>query len=411
MADSAARTDQAEFFACREICGAAVGGPGLNEFLRWNHCQTDQFTKFFAALNLGHEVFMTASGPAVAPPRQQPEDKIPVFRCLTGGSAGKPALVRRTHQSWIVCFLTNSRLWGISSSDRYGLMGGLSHSLSLYAAMEAVHLGAELYLLSGLYPARQIDEMGKRRITILYATPSQISLAFAASSRNRRLQVPSLRLLLVGGSKLQPAHKDAARSLFPNAEIREFYGTSETSFIALEDKDTPDGFVGAAYPGVRVSICRTSGSTGQIRVQSPGQALGYAPGHFGAARWRDGSVVTGDLGELSPSGFLKVLGRADRRIKIADQLVCPEDIEACILEVESVEQAAVLPVADGLRGASLAAFVSVTGGEPQFRRVEAHCRDRLDPGMRPRKFVRVGDWPFLPSGKTDYRALRAMLEN
>lgn len=374
--------------------------------------QLAEFVKFFAALESGYETYMTVSGTEVSFELQKSDNELPVFRCLTAGTSGTPTPIRRTHQSWIKSFLMNSRLWELSERDCYGLFGNLFHSLSLYAAVEAVHIGAKLHLLSGLVPTKQMMELRKRDITVLYATPVQLNLVQAVICKKRNFQVPSLRLLLIGGSKLRPHHWLWAEEIFPNAEVYEFYGSSETSFIALGDKNTPDGFVGQAYPHVKVMIDQGSCDEvgGLISVESPYTAIGYAPGFGGAAKWHNGVVKTSDLGEMSPRGDLRLLGRNDRRVKIADQLVSPEEIETCILEFDGVAQVAVIPTADDLRNTSLAAIVQPSNDDLPIGAVDQHCRERLDPTKRPRKIVLVKNWPRLPSGKTDHRALQKLLE-
>lgn len=374
--------------------------------------QFAEFIKFFAALKSEYETYMTVSGTEVPCELQKSDGKLPVFRCLTAGTSGTPTPIRRTHQSWIKSFLVNSRLWELSERDRYGLFGNLSHSLSLYAAVEAVHIGAELHLLSGLAPSKQMMELRKREVTVLYATPVQLNLVQAVIGKKWNFQVPSLRLLLIGGSKLKPHHWLWAEEIFPNAKIYEFYGSSETSFIALGDKNTPDGFVGQTYPHVKVMLdqgaCNEVG--GLISVKSPYTAIGYAPNFGGTAKWHNGVVTTSDLGEMSPRGDLRLLGRNDRRVKIADQLVSPEEVETCILQFDGVAQVSVISTADDLRNASLVAIVQPSNDDLLAGAVDQHCRERLDPTKRPRKIVLVKDWPILPSGKTDHRALQKLLE-
>ena len=69
------------------------------------------------------------------------------FETLTGGSSGMPRRIRRSAESWIASFAVNAALFeigpgiGIGSAVRVAVLGRLVHSLALYAAVEAVHLG------------------------------------------------------------------------------------------------------------------------------------------------------------------------------------------------------------------------------------------------------------------------------
>ena len=77
----------------------------------------------------------------------------PVFETLTSGSTGPPRRIRRTQASWTASFAVNAG-FGIGPGARVAVPGRLVHSLSLYGAVEGLHLGAEVHLLDGLRPDR-----------------------------------------------------------------------------------------------------------------------------------------------------------------------------------------------------------------------------------------------------------------
>lgn len=374
-----------------------------------NHVSSpaDAFVRFFAGLQSGFEPCLKSDSLDIYKSENSSDDF--VFRCLSSGTLGKSVQIRRTHNSWINSFHTNSRMWNISPQDQYGILGELSYSLSLYAATEAVNLGADLHLLSELTPLSQFKELDRREVSILYSTPSQINLIHSVAFRNSGLQSKAVRLLLIGGSKMHSKHLNAASDLFPNAEIWEFYGTSETSFIALGNKNKSIQDVGKAYPSVKISIDSESKNVGLIRVESPYTALGYVSGSKGSARWEGKAVVTSDLGQVCPDGHLMVFGRKDRRMKIADKLVCPEEIESCILKVDSIDHAAVLPLKDNLRGSIPVAFIKTSNGASRVGLVLKSCQQQLAAFKRPKRIVELHQWPVMKSGKTDYDALQRLL--
>jgi long-chain acyl-CoA synthetase len=320
------------------------------------------------------------------------------FETLTSGSSGAPRRIRRSQVSWIASFAVNAGLFGIGPGVRVAVPGRLTQSLALYGAVEAVHLGAEAHLLEGLRPDRQVAALATRCIDILYASPAQLRLMLEAPSA----PVPGLRLIVTGGSKLDPATRAKLALRFPGAGVREFYGAAETSFITLSDDDTPEGSVGPPYPGVDIDLRGPVGSQ-EVWVRSPYLFAGYA-GVAGSARWRDGWLTVGEIGEMR-DGFLFLSGRAGRMVTVADQNVFPEEIEAFLLGQPGVTQAAVLPRADALRGHVLDAVVM--GGDPAA--LLTACRGRLGPLKTPRRVHQVADWPLLASGKTDLAALQGLV--
>ncbi len=326
-------------------------------------------------------------------PAPVPTD-VPVFETLTSGSTARPRRILRTQASWTASFAVNAR-FGIGPGARIAVLGRLVQSLALYGAVEGLHLGAAVHVLDALRPDRQRKVLISHGITHLYATPAQLRLLAEGQAT-----CPDLRLILVGGSKLDPTLRAAVQSMAPAAAIREFYGAAEASFITLADDDTPDGSVGRAYPGVEIAV-----DAGEIWVKSPYLFIGYA-GDPGSARWRDGWLSVGEMGRLQ-DGFLYLHGRAGRMVTVADQNVFPEEIEALLQALPGIRRAAVLPVADPKRGQVLVALVQ--GDRDQEPQIMARLRAELGPLKAPKALIWQEVWPTLPSGKTDLRALRAGL--
>lgn len=195
-----------------------------------------------------------------------------MFETLTSGSSGQPRRIRRSMASWIASFHINASLFGIEPGCRVAVLGQLQQSLALYGAVEAVHLGAEAHLLDGLRPDRQRAALATRKVDLLYATPAQLRLLVEAGG----VPLPDLRLIIVGGSKLDSALRAALAAITP-AAMREFYGAAEASFMTIADAQTPENSVGRAYPGVEIDIRHPDPSgLGQIWVRSPYLFDGYA---------------------------------------------------------------------------------------------------------------------------------------
>ena len=384
------------------------------------------------AAAIGHPAFRIGA-PDQPPP--DPHDQ-PVFETLTSGSTGQPRRTRRTQASWTASFAVNASL-GIRPATRVATLGRLIHSLSLYGAIEGLHLGAHVHLLADLRPDRQRAALAHHRITHLYATPAQLRLILGPET------LPDLRLILTGGSKLDPALRAALKILAPKAQLREFYGAAETSFITLADETTPETSVGRPYPGVDITL----DPTGEVWVKSPYLFLGYAdtsrPPAFHtcpnipaggpspepvarssraearqeacasalnsttpATRWRDGWLSVGEIGSLD-NGFLTLKGRAGRMVTVADQNVFPEEIETLLETLPGVTRAAVLPVPDAKRGHTL---IAILQGDPtQEAVILTALRNQIGPLKSPRALIWRDDWPMLASGKTDLKALEAAL--
>jgi len=303
-----------------------------------------------------------------------------VFETLTSGSSGQPRRILRSMESWIASFAMNAGLFGIGPGIRVAVLGDLVHSLALYGALEGLHLGAEVMLLGGMRPDRQASAL--TGATVIYATPAQLRLLVEAGWQ-------ASGLILVGGSKLDAR----LRGALSGAEVREFYGAAEASFITLAGPDAPAESVGAVYPGVELDL-----RAGQIWVRSPYLFQGYAGADAGGAVWDQGWLSVGEMGRLE-GGYLYLSGRAGRMVTVADQNVFPEEIESFIAGLPGVARVAVLPRRDALRGAVMVAVVQ--GDRSAEAAILAACRGRLGALVAPRAVIWVDDWPVLASGKTD----------
>lgn len=310
------------------------------------------------------------------------------FETLTSGSTGQPRRIARSVASWTASFAVNAGLFGIGPGRPVAVLGGLEHSLSLYGALEGMHLGAEVHVLAGLRPDRQAQALALRQVALLYATPAQL--------RGLTGPLPALTRVLVGGSKLDGALRAHLAAIAPQAQVHEFYGAAEASFITLADADAPAGSVGRAYPGVEIAVRQ-----GEIRVRSPYLFTGYA-GDAGSARWQDGWLSVGEMGRIE-GGFLYLSGRKGRMVTVADQNVFPEEIEALMEALPGITRAAVLAEADARRGHVL--YAVAMGDAACEAAVLAALRVALGPLKAPRRIVWRQVWPVTAAGKTDFAAL------
>lgn len=308
------------------------------------------------------------------------------FETLTGGSSGAPRRVRRSVMSWQASFAVNAGLFGIGPGVRVGIPGRLSHSLALYGALEGMHLGAEVHLLDGM----RVDRMGLRLAAceVVYATPAQVRMVLGTAW-------PTLRHLVVGGARLDAGLRAAVQQVAPQAQVTEFYGAAETSFVTMTDAGTPEGSVGPAYPGVEIRV-----ETGEVWVRSPYVFAGYAGD--GPARWQDGWLTVGEYGWLE-DGNLFLQGRAKRMVTVADQNVFMDEVEAYLEGLPGVSRVAVVARPDAARGHVLDAVMM--GDAACEAAILRAARGHLGVLAAPRRVVWRGVWPELASGKTDMVAI------
>lgn len=112
---------------------------------------------------------------------------------------------------------------------------------------------------------------------------------------------------------------------------------------------------------------------------------------------------TGDKARMLPSGEIECFGRlSSGQVKLRGQRIELGEIEHAICRAEDVRSAVAI-----VSGGSLVAFVLVSNKGTTDRALRDSCRQWLPRFMVPGEFILVNQFPQLPSGKIDRKALEA----
>ncbi len=150
-----------------------------------------------------------------------------------------------------------------------------------------------------------------------------------------------LKHFISGGAPIAP--ELGAIFLGLGLETLEGYGLTETSpVIAVNRPFGPQlGTVGLALPGVEIKIAED----GEIVVRAPSVMKGYwnKPTETKEVLTPDGWFHTGDIGELSADGVLKITDRKKDLLVLGNgKKVAPQPIELQLQESQYIQQAVLL---------------------------------------------------------------------
>jgi len=128
------------------------------------------------------------------------------------------------------------------------------------------------------------------------------------------------------------------------------------------------------------------------------------------------AYATGDQASCASGDVWDYHGRVDNMVKIWGYRVELGEIETCVMEMSSVEQAAVVKRSDGEKaGDVLVAFVQLRNANSDSesavnyqKEAIRHCKANLPPYMIPREFRLVEDFPLNSRGKIDRLSLAKM---
>jgi o-succinylbenzoate---CoA ligase len=226
----------------------------------------------------------------------------------------------------------------------------------------------------------------------------------AASDAAVAVALRSFDRILLGGQAAPAALVDRARAL--GARITRTYGSSETSGGCVYD--------GRPLDGVDVRIVE-----GAIELSGPMLAEGYLgdPARTAAAFTSDATGTrwyrTGDLGEMDDHGRLHVHGRSDDVIISGGVKVALGVVERIVREHPGFEEAVAIATVHPRWGEAVAIVAPRTAAADAVGAIDALGRtvaSAAGPAARPARLLIVDQFPLLPSGKPDRRALTRLLD-
>ena len=110
---------------------------------------------------------------------------------------------------------------------------------------------------------------------------------------------------------------------------------------------------------------------------------------------------------MGDDGQLRLLGRRDQLVKLRGHRLDLGEVEAVLRSHPQVRDAVAHAVAAANGEQAIDALV-LAGASPALAdELRLLCLRRLPPFARPRRVIALPEFPFLPSGKVDRRALQA----
>jgi amino acid adenylation domain-containing protein/thioester reductase-like protein len=367
------------------------------------------------------------SGPSDPAPTAL-DDSDPAYVIYTSGSSGTPKGVKVGHGSLAhLCAEINAR-YGIGPEDRVLQFAAVTFDTSIEQILLTLLNGATLVLPEGVWaPSEMASELVKNQVTVMDLTPSYWR-AFLAELISLPAELP-VRLTIVGGDTVQAGECRTALRLMPDARLVNAYGLTETTITTCTMDITGPTLpthgpvlVGRPLPGTAVHVLDEElrpvppGETGEIYISGHGVALGYLTENADHTRFQPDHLAgtpgtrmyrTGDLGCRTPDGDLRIMGRADRQVKVRGFRVEPAEIEAVLAAHRQIANVAVTTYSYRGEREIAAHYVPVEAGAeaPTPRDLHAHLSGRLPHYMVPTSFVRLAEMPLKSNGKTDLEAL------
>jgi acetyl-CoA synthetase len=328
-------------------------------------------------------------------------DDLAVFQYTSGTTRELPEAVRHTHRAIVVLMIAALYGTGIRPGDRFFCPSSPAWGHGLWhGTLAPLALGVTTGTMAGKFdPARMLRALEEYGITTLSAAATHFRMmkTSGAAARHRY----AIRKLSFTGEPMDGATREFVEATF-DVPVCSMYGTTEVGVVLADYPGAPDyvvkpGALGKPVPGVRVEVHASQGN--RCAVNEIGEI----------AVWRrDAWVPTKDRGWVDADGYVHHAGRADDVIISAGWTMSAVEIEDVLLKHADVREAAVIGVADGLRGQVVKAFVvSDRAGDGAFaRELQEFTRARLSQHEYPRRVAFVAELPKTPAGKVNRKVLR-----
>ena len=372
----------------------------------------------------------------------------PLFIMYSSGSTGRPkAAVHGTggYLSWVTWQCKN--IQDIHANDVYWCMADIGwitgHSYIVYGplangASTVIYEGVPVYPDAGR-PWRIAEELG---VNIFHTSPTAIRQLRKDGPNEPSKYNYQFKVMVTVGEPIEPevwrwyyhsVGKDKA------VILDTWWQTENGGWLCAHIPalmPMKPGSAGPGLPGVHPFIVDDEGNeippgssrAGNlcIRAPWPGIFLGlwkdperYKAVYYEKANkkpdskdWRDWPYWAGDGATRAADGYIRILGRLDDVINVAGHRLGTKELESAALKVPGVAEAAVIPVADEVKGRVPEIYVAlqpgVSASEELRKAVSDSIAKEISPIARPSKVWLVPDLPKTRSGKIMRRVLASI---
>lgn len=279
-----------------------------------------------------------------------------------------------------------------------------------------IHIGGTVCLNRFFDAKRVLEDINKYGITFFHASPTVFTLIL--KERKHYPELPMLRMFACGSCNMPPEKIKMLHEWLPKSEFRTIYGLTETTspgtVFPTDASSSPYiGSSGIPIPGSAYKIVDEEGNEvkdgeqGEILVKGSNITENYYKSKRVALE--DEWLHTGDIGWFNTEGYLYIADRKKDMINRGGEKICSYDVENKLLEMNEVEDAAVVGIPDELYGEAPAALIKLKKGTViEEAEIKEFLKSQMASYKVPQKILFTEDIPLTENMKINKRKVRKM---
>ncbi len=369
--------------------------------------------------DLGYEELVDA-GRAVVP--AEPEEDDPVVLMYTGGTTGLPKGVLLDQRAEMLNMYHVALRWGLDENFVYLHQTPMFHAASMGGILGIPACGGSSCFVPIFEPKAVLEAMETNDVTMTVMVPTMIDMLLANPEFEPE-RMRSLEVLTYGASPMPAALLDRLLELFPDLDVYQGYGMTESSAVltSLTPDDHRAGgelLRSAGRPLAGVVLTIQDGEGNAVPTGKTGAVCARA-GTFMREYWkrpketaeafRGGWYHTGDAGYLDERGYVYLVDRVKDMIVTGGENVYSVEVENALASHPAVAEVAVIGIPHEIWGEAVHAIVVLKDNAvATAEELIAYARERIA-GFKAPKSVSFRSEPLPLSGalKVLKRDLRA----
>lgn len=331
----------------------------------------------------------------------------------TSGSTGSAKFVRHTYDNVVSNAENVAKAFELDQNERAMEPLPLQFTQGLNVASSHLLVGATVLITTANIMQKEFWEFFKReKATSITGVP--YSYEVMERLRFFNMDLPDLKTLNEGGGRLSDRlfmkcaeyAKDNGKRFMPT------YGSTETTsrmaYLPYQHSINKCGSIGKALPGCKITLLDENGNAidksdeiGELVFEGPNVTLGYAECAADLAKGdeRNGIYYTGDLAKMDTEGFIYIVGRKKRFVKIFGYRISLDEVERLVKGEYKIDCACV--------GTDKKITIIITE-ESKAKEIIGFLSNKMSMHSSIFETKVISEIPKNDTGKTQYKALESI---